>query len=61
MKNGFFSDVGEKATARISLSSNEAWKIFTKGLPFEKALASAKLDGDIILAEAALRMVTVMA
>jgi hypothetical protein len=56
-----FSESDRSATATVSLPSQNAWKVFTKGLPFEVAINRAQIEGDRNLGEHVLRMVTVMA
>jgi hypothetical protein len=38
-----------------------AWKVFTKGISYEKARERTEITGDIALGEHALTMVSVMA
>ncbi|MFM7487218.1 MAG: maleylpyruvate isomerase N-terminal domain-containing protein [Cytophagales bacterium] len=56
-----FSESVGMATATVNLPSQDAWKVFTKGLPFEVAIHRARIEGDCNLGEHVLRMVTVMA
>ena len=45
----------------VSLSDDTAWRIFTKGLPREKAESNVRLEGDIELARPFLGTLAVMA
>lgn len=47
--------------AEISLSPDIAWKVFTKGIPYETARENAEITGNISLGAHALTMVSVMA
>jgi hypothetical protein len=47
--------------AEISLSPDIAWKVFTKGIPYETARENSEITGNISLGAHALTMVSVMA
>ncbi|MFM7856379.1 MAG: maleylpyruvate isomerase N-terminal domain-containing protein [Flammeovirgaceae bacterium] len=56
-----FSESEGAVTATVNLPSQDAWRVFTKGLPFEAAIHHARIQGDCNLGEHVLQMVTVMA
>ena len=56
-----FAGAPSKPTAIVRIPDVDAWKIFTKGFSFEKALQCSQTEGDQSLAEAALRLIAVMA
>ena len=47
-------------TAKVTLNPTDAWKLFTKGWSAAQARAAAQVQGDEVLATAALRLVAVM-
>jgi ABC-type cobalamin transport system ATPase subunit len=47
--------------AEVVLAPEVAWQLFTKGLSLAQARARVRITGDAALAEAALRLVAVMA
>jgi uncharacterized protein (TIGR03083 family) len=47
--------------ASVVLPPDTAWKLFTKGIPLEKALGQVRIAGDDTLARVALSLVAVMA
>jgi uncharacterized protein (TIGR03083 family) len=49
------------STAALLLQPDTAWKLFTKGIPPEKALEQSDITGDKNLAQTALHLIAVMA
>ena len=56
-----YSGRPEHSTAEIRLPEDVAWRLFTKGIRAEQARASAQLLGDTILAERALKTISIIA
>jgi hypothetical protein len=54
-------EAGRAITAEVTLVSEEAWKIFTRGIRGAEALSLAKIAGDRTLGEKVLEMVSVIA
>ena len=51
----------EQADAELFIDQEIAWRLFTKGVSKERALSTAKVSGDRVLATQALDMVSVIA
>jgi uncharacterized protein (TIGR03083 family) len=51
----------ETPVARVSLDPRTAWRLFTKGIGPQEALARATLEGDVHLAERVLHTVAIIA
>jgi len=50
-----------EAAARVSMSQDTAWRLFTKGISPEKARTGIQLEGDATLGTPILQMVSIMA
>ncbi len=57
----FTEDHFEQPTAKIIIDPATSWKLFSKGISPEEALRRVTMEGNLNLAKAALRMVSVMA
>jgi hypothetical protein len=55
------TDAGIAADATVTLDEQVAWRLFTKGLPVAEARASARIDGDVALAERVFATVSILA
>lgn len=58
---GLFSDVEPAAAATVTLPQDVAWRVYTKGIPFEEARRVARIERDASLGEQVLRTVAVLA
>ena len=56
-----FVDGQEVADAETTLDQETAWRLFTKGIDKEHALANSVLSGDRVLALKTLEMISVIA
>jgi uncharacterized protein (TIGR03083 family) len=56
-----FAGSDGSATARVTLSQETAWKLFSKGLSLEQARRSVSLDGDLHLGQPMLGALAIMA
>jgi hypothetical protein len=56
-----YVDGATKPDAQLVIDQEIAWRLFTKGISKDKALAGAKLSGDHLLASKALEMISVIA
>jgi uncharacterized protein (TIGR03083 family) len=56
-----FSGASEHAAARIQIDADTAWRLFTKGMAVETALARMVVTGDVALGLQIVHMVSLMA
>jgi hypothetical protein len=56
-----YSGRPERPDAEIQLHEDAAWRLFTKGISADQARASARLSGNISLAERALKTISIIA
>ncbi len=50
-----------QATSRVEIDQNLAWRLFTKGVAREEARRQIQVDGNVVLGEKVLDMVSIMA
>ena len=50
-----------KATSRVTIPQEIAWRVFTKGIDRESALAQVQVEGDSELGLRILRMIAIVA
>lgn len=58
--NLYLTDGSAQATARVTITQDDAWKLFTKGLKADAARSRAKLEGDESLALKTLETVSIL-
>jgi uncharacterized protein (TIGR03083 family) len=56
-----FVDRAEQADCQVQIDQDLAWRLFTKGVSPQEARRQVKIDGDIILGNRVLEMVSIMA
>ena len=56
-----FASINQEPISEVKIKDNYAWKIFTKGIKREEAIANSEIIGDKKLGEKIFDMITVMA